>query len=144
MRSILRLAVLALLSGACAQPSANMSEHVHHGIDYIEITVTDMAAAQAFYGAAFGWVFTDYGPEYAGIRKEGGEAGGLRVDAEVSRGGPLVILYSADLESTLASVRAAGGMVTVDIFDFPGGRRFHFTDPSGNELAVWGLPAAAN
>lgn len=112
-------------------------QHVHHGIDYIEFTVTDMAEAQRFYGAAFGWAFTDYGPEYAGIRKGEGEAGGLRLDSEVAGGGPLVILYSADLEATLASVRAAGGTITTEPFDFPGGRRFHFRDPSGNELAVW-------
>jgi predicted enzyme related to lactoylglutathione lyase len=111
----------------------------HHAINYIEFTVTDMAAAQRFYAAAFGWQFTDYGPEYAGIRRLDGEGedGGLRLDTEVTRGGPLVILYSADLEATLAAVRAAGGRITTEPFAFPGGRRFHFEDPSGNELAVW-------
>ena len=110
----------------------------HHEIDYIELTVTDMAVAQRFYAAAFGWQFTDYGPDYAGIRKSGGgEAGGLRVDSTVSTGGPLIILYSHSLESTLAGVRAAGGRVTKDVFSFPGGRRFEFLDPSGNQLAVW-------
>ena len=110
----------------------------HHEIDYIEFRVTDMARAQRFYAAAFDWEFTDYGPEYAGIRKRsGGEAGGLRLQPEVATGGPLVILYSNDLERSLARVRDAGGQVTQDIFDFPGGRRFQFKDPSGNELAVW-------
>lgn len=110
----------------------------HHEIDYIEFGVTDMAQAQRFYAAAFDWEFTDYGPEYAGIRKRrGGEAGGLRLLAEVAPGGPLVILYSQDLEQTLARVREAGGEVTQEIFEFPGGRRFQFRDPSGNELAVW-------
>lgn len=110
----------------------------HHEIDYIEFGVTDMARAQRFYAAAFDWQFTDYGPEYAGIRKRsGGEAGGLRLQPEVATGGPLVILYSNDLERSLARVRDAGGQVTQDIFDFPGGRRFQFKDPSGNELAVW-------
>lgn len=110
---------------------------VHHGIDYIEFCVIDLAQAKRFYAAAFGWEFNDYGPEYAGIRKPGGEAGGLRTAPEVVTGGPLVILYSKDLESSLASVRAAGGRITAAPFDFPGGRRFHFLDPSGNELAVW-------
>lgn len=112
--------------------------HSQHEIDYIEFSITDMAESQRFYAAAFGWEFTDYGPEYAGIRKrQGGEAGGLRLEPNVTTGGPLVILYSHDLEATLASVRAAGGGITEEIFEFPGGRRFHFTDPSGNELAVW-------
>ena len=117
-----------------------MSEdkHSHHEIDYIEFGVTDMAQSQRFYTAAFDWEFNGYGPGYAGIRKrQGGEAGGLRVQSEVAAGGPLVILYSDDLEGTLARVRDAGGRITQDIFDFPGGRRFHFKDPSGNELAVW-------
>jgi uncharacterized protein len=114
------------------------SKHGHHEIDYIEFGVTDMAAAQHFYASAFDWEFTDYGPEYAGIRKrQGGEAGGLRLQAEVAPGGPLVILYSENLEQTLARVRAAGGRVTQEIFEFPGGRRFQFADPSGNELAAW-------
>ncbi len=113
-------------------------KHHHHEIDYIEFGVTDMTRSQRFYAAAFDWQFTDYGPEYAGIRKQqGGEAGGLRAQSAVEAGGPLVILYSDDLEATLARVRDAGGRITQEIFEFPGGRRFHFKDPSGNELAVW-------
>jgi hypothetical protein len=119
-------------------------DHVHHGIDYIEFAVTDMAQAKRFFGAAFDWTFNDYGPDYAGIRKEGGEAGGLRLDANVTTGGPLVVLYSADLEATFARVRAAGGRITKEPFEFPGGRRFQFTDPSGNELAVWSQPSAGS
>jgi predicted enzyme related to lactoylglutathione lyase len=113
-------------------------QHTHHAIDYVEFTVINMREAKRFYAEAFGWQFTDYGPEYAGIRKADGEAGGLRLGSEVSRGGPLVILYSADLTATLAAVQAAGGRITTEPFAFPGGRRFHFEDPSGNELAVWG------
>ena len=109
----------------------------HHAIDYIEFSVTDMKAAQRFYEAAFGWEFTDYGPDYAGIRKAGGEMGGFRLAEEVSPGGPLIILYSRDLEATLDSVRDAGGRIVQGIFEFPGGRRFEFTDPDGNGLAVW-------
>jgi uncharacterized protein len=112
--------------------------HTHHDIDYIEFGVTDMARSQRFYAEAFDWRFTDYAPEYAGIqRRGGGEAGGLRLEAEVSTGGPLVILFSADLEATLDRVQKAGGIISQEIFEFPGGRRFHFRDPSGNELAVW-------
>lgn len=124
---------LAILKAMCEATPA----HVPHAIDYIEIPVTDLAAAKRFYAAAFGWEFNDYGPDYAGIRRGSGEAGGLRPAAEVSRGGPLVILYSEDLEASLAAVRAAGGEIVVEPFSFPGGRRFHFLDPSGNELAVW-------
>jgi uncharacterized protein len=111
--------------------------HTHHAIDYIEIAVTDMGAAKSFYGAAFGWSLVDYGPEYAGIQGDGKEMGGLRLDGEVRAGGPLVILYSEDLESSVDAVTAAGGTVLRPIYAFPGGRRFHFADPAGNELAVW-------
>jgi len=114
-----------------------MSPHTHHAIDYIEITVTDMDAAKAFYTSAFGWSLTDYGPEYAGIQGDGTEQGGLRLDAAVQTGGPLVILYSEDLEATLDAVTAAGGTIVSPIEAFPGGRRFHFSDPAGNELAAW-------
>ena len=111
--------------------------HTHHAIDYIEFTVHDLAAAKRFYAAAFGWGFTDYGPTYAGIQGPEDEVGGLRQSEEPRRGGPLVILYSTDLEASLDAVRSAGGTVVQEPFDFPGGRRFHFRDPSGNELAVW-------
>jgi uncharacterized protein len=109
--------------------------HTHHAIDYVELTVTDTAAAKAFYGQAFGWSFTDYGPEYAGIQGAEEEAGGLRQDAQQQP--TLVLLYSDDLDATVEAVREAGGTVTQEPFAFPGGRRFHFTDPAGNELGVW-------
>lgn len=110
----------------------------HHQIDYIEFEVTDMQLAQRFFEAAFGWKFNAYGPGYAGIQKQGGgEVGGLRLTDSIVTGGALVILYSADLDGSLDAVRAAGGDVVREPFDFPGGRRFHFRDPSGNELAVW-------
>ncbi len=114
-----------------------MSAHTHHAIDYLEFSVTDLAAAKQFYGAAFGWQFTDYGPGYCGIQGEGREAGGLTVAATVTRGGPLVILFSTDLEASLNAVRSAGGRIVKEPFTFPGGRRFQFLDPSGNELGVW-------
>lgn len=119
---------------------SEVSSHTHHGIDYIELTVTDQEAAKTFYRSAFGWEFNDYGPQYAGIRRfdgSEGEAGGLATGSEVRTGGPLVLLYSNDLDTSLRAVGAAGGTVTEGPFDFPGGRRFHFTDPSGNQLGVW-------
>lgn len=112
--------------------------HTHHAIDYIELSVTDMDAAKQFYTAAFGWQFNDYGPEYAGIRRGDGEQGGLRAADSVATGGPLVVLYSDDLDATVAAVERAGGTIEKPIFDFPGGRRFELLDPSGNRLAVWG------
>lgn len=113
-------------------------EQQHHEIDYIELAVTDMAGAKRFYQEAFGWAFNDYGDAYAGIRRRsGGEVGGLRFDTEVHAGGPLVILYSEDLEASADGVRRAGGEVVEGIVAFPGGRRFNFRDPSGNVLAVW-------
>ena len=114
-----------------------MESSIHHGIDYIEFAVTDMAESKRFYAAALDWTFNDYGPDYAGIQRQGGEMGGFRVDTTVTTGGPLVVLYSNDLNGTLAKVREAGGRIVTEPFDFPGGRRFHFQDPSGNELAVW-------
>lgn len=113
----------------------------HHRIDYIEFPVRDLAQAKAFYGAAFGWTFQDYGPSYVGIQGTEGEMGGFALAEEIQAGGPLVILYSATLEGSLRAVEEAGGEITQPIFSFPGGRRFHFKDPSGYELAVWG-PAA--
>ncbi|MBX3703629.1 MAG: alpha/beta fold hydrolase [Steroidobacteraceae bacterium] len=111
--------------------------HTHHEIDYIELLARDIEASKRFYAAAFGWTFTDYGPDYAGIHGRDREQGGLRRADSVPKGGPLVVLYSADLEATHAAVTAAGGRIVREIFPFPGGRRFQFEDPSGNELAVW-------
>jgi predicted enzyme related to lactoylglutathione lyase len=114
--------------------------HRHHAIDYVELTVPDLERAKRFYADAFAWEFTDYGPSYAGIRGAAGagEAGGLAVsEVPPAAGGPLVLLYSADLDATVAAVEAAGGEVVQGPYAFPGGRRFHFRDPAGNELGVW-------
>jgi D-aminopeptidase len=105
-------------------------------VDYVELSVTDLGAAKTFYSAVFGWKMQDWGPDYASF-EDGRLAGGFRLTDEVTRGGPLVIIYAVDLEAVEASVRANGGTIVQEIFSFPGGRRFHFTDPSGNELAVW-------
>lgn len=105
-------------------------------IDYLELAATDLAAAKRFYGQAFGWTFQDWGDDYVAF-ETGKLSGGFRKADAVTRGGPLPILFSKQLEAVQASVEKAGGTIVVPIFAFPGGRRFHFTDPSGNELAVW-------
>jgi uncharacterized protein len=111
----------------------------HHTVNYVELSVGDLAAAGDFYRAAFGWQLTDYGPSYAGFRDDPSsveEGGGLAASSE-RPGRPRVLLFSDDLDATLRAVEAAGGTVTDGPYEFPGGRRFHFTDPSGNELGVW-------
>lgn len=114
---------------------------VHHSLDYTELVVTDLAAATAFYTEAFGWTFVDYGPGYAGIASssgDGSEVGGLLLaDEPRPVGGPLVLLYSEDLDATMDAITAAGGTILQPPYEFPGGRRLHFADPSGNELGVW-------
>ena len=102
-------------------------------IDYVEFAGGDLIATKRFYEQAFGWAFTDYGPSYSAFDE--GLDGGFNADGQ-SRA-PLVILYADDLEAAEARVRAAGGEILRAPYDFPGGRRFHFRDPSGNELAVW-------
>lgn len=111
----------------------------HHTINYIELPANDLAAMKAFYGAVFGWTFIDYGPTYASF-KSAGIDGGFDADSgrrKPSTEGALVILGSDDLVQSEKDVIAHGGVVSVAPFDFPGGRRFHFIDPSGNELAIW-------
>lgn len=106
-------------------------------VDYIELSVADVAAAKQFYGAVFGWTYQDYGPDYASFF-DGRLYGGFRkAEAGGGPGGPLVIMYAVDLEAARERVLEAGGEVVQDIFSFPGGRRFHFSDPAGNVLAVW-------
>ncbi len=114
------------------------TEHprLDRAINYIEFNVADIARAKAFYGAAFGWTFTDYGPHYCEF-SDGHMTGGFDASAPVTTGGPLVVLYGADLDDIQAAVIAAGGTIVRPVFPFPGGRRFHFTDPDGYELAVW-------
>ena len=114
-----------------------MPEQSNNTIDFIEFAAEDLAKTKAFYGEVFGWTYKDYGPTYADIQGAG-LGGGFNQDSESRpKSGSLVVLYSTDLEATLARIKTAGGKVTKDIFSFPGGRRFHFSDPTGNELAVW-------
>ena len=105
-------------------------------IDYVELNVADVARAKKFYGDVFGWSFTDYGPDYCEF-SDGNLKGGFAHAGEVKPGGALIILFADDLAETLERVKSAGGKIAKPNFDFPGGRRFHFTDPEGYELAVW-------
>lgn len=103
---------------------------------YIEFGAKDLAAVKAFYATVFGWQFADYGPDYTSFKDTGSGEGGFSTDSEIGKS-PLVVLYSSNLEETKTQIEANGGIIVREIFSFPGGRRFHFTDPSGNELAVW-------
>ncbi len=114
-----------------------MSEHECR-IDYLEFPAVDLEAIKRFYRQVFGWTFTDYGPDYSSFH-DGRISGGFWKSSAVAAAGTgvLVVIYSAKLQSVLDAVVAAGGTVTREPFEFPGGRRFEFSDPSGNRLAVW-------
>lgn len=104
-------------------------------LDYLEMPADDLPRTKAFYAEAFGWTFQDYGPAYAAFDQ--GLEGGFDADSAGAVRTPLPVLYAADLEAMQARVEAAGGVIVRPIFAFPGGRRFHFRDPAGTELAAW-------
>lgn len=108
-------------------------------INYIEIPARDLEGTKRFFSEAFGWRFIDYGSDYTALEGAGLDGGFFRSDlvAQTEHGSALVVLYSSNLEATLEKVKSAGGDIVKATFDFPGGRRFHFSDPSGNEYAVW-------
>jgi len=110
-------------------------------INYIELPANEIAETKIFYQQVFGWEFTDWGPNYISFSGAGID-GGFNGDSgiEANRPGVLVVLYAEDLEGTLEKVKQAGAEIIEDIYDFPGGRRFHFLDPNGNELAIWSPP----
>ena len=113
----------------------SQSEHDRR-VDYIEFPATDIAATRRFYSQAFGWEFEDYGPDYTAFR-DGRLSGGFAKAERAGAGKPLAVIYAVDLETLEEAVKAAGGTIVKETFSFPGGRRFHFADPNGNELAVW-------
>jgi len=108
----------------------------HNRINYIEFQAENLEAVKKFYSATFDWTFTDYGSDYVAFN-DGTLDGGFERGEKKGQGTPLVILYSDNLELSLKAVEKNGGAVTKPIYSFPGGRRFHFADPAGNELAVW-------
>lgn len=110
-----------------------------HSIDYLEFASKDLAATKAFFSTAFAWSFQDYGPDYIAF-DDGRMTGGFFRSEKVAAaadGAPLVVFYHSDLEGAKENVEKTGGVLKRDIFSFPGGRRFHFTEPGGNEFAVW-------
>ncbi len=111
----------------------------HEKINYVEYPAKDIQATKQFFETAFGWTFVDYGSNYAAFSNQGLNGGFFRSElASVSeKGAALMVFYSQDLEATQVKVKQAGGVISKAIFSFPGGRRFHFIEPSGNELAVW-------
>jgi len=108
-------------------------------IDYLEFPGRDFDSVQAFYEQAFNWTFTDYGPEYRAFTDEKMNGGFYKstLQSNTENGAALVVLYASDLDKTRSTVIACGGKIVKEIFSFPGGRRFQFADPAGNELAVW-------
>ena len=111
----------------------------HEKINYVEYPSSNFNATKSFFSKAFGWSFQDYGPEYTAFSNAGLDGGFFKSDLKASTadGSALIVLYSSNLEDTLAKVVGAGGTIVKEIFSFPGGRRFHFLEPSGNEFAVW-------
>jgi predicted enzyme related to lactoylglutathione lyase len=111
----------------------------HESIDYVEFPASDLKAVKVFFKQVFGWSFTDYGADYCAFSNAGLDGGFYRSDMNVAaeRGSALIVFYSRDLETTQGKIVSAGGYIKVPVFEFPGGRRFHFCDPTGNEYAVW-------
>ena len=111
----------------------------HHHFNYIELPASDLNAMKAFYGATFGWTFKDWGDTYVEIQSAGVEGGfdGRGGGRKPSNQGALVILYSDDLDASQKAVMENGGTISMEPISFPGGSRFHFLDPSGNELGIW-------
>ena len=114
-----------------------MSEH--EKIDYVEFPAKNIEATKTFFTTVFSWTFVDYGPEYTAFFNEGINGGFFRseLSASTNKGSVLIVFYSKDLEVTQHKIEEAGGSIVKPIFSFPGGWRFHFTDPNGNEYAVW-------
>jgi uncharacterized protein len=113
--------------------------NTHEKLNYVEFPCTDLAKTKAFFEKAFSWSFIDYGPDYAAFSGQGLDGGFFKSDlcSTTRSGAALLVFYSAQLEATLAKVQSAGGQIIQPIFSFPGGRRFQFVEPSGNEFAVW-------
>lgn len=112
---------------------------IHEKINYIEFPAKDLNITKAFFSKVFGWSFTDFGPDYSAFTDAGISGGVYQVNlcATIDNGSALIVFYSERLDETRAKITEAGGKISKPIFSFPGGKRFHFTEPSGNEFAVW-------
>jgi hypothetical protein len=117
----------------------------HEKLNYVEFPASRPERTRAFFSQAFGWRFEEFGPDYCAFSGAGLDGGFYRSQlySTTRNGAALLVFYSEDLEATLARVEAAGGRIEKPVFDFPGGRRFHFCEPSGNEFAVWSDKPAA-
>ena len=116
-----------------------MHKSLPNTVDYLEIPSRNLAGTKRFFGELFAWTFTDYGPDYAAF-DDGRTTGGFfrsEKTVGVDAGSPLIVFYHEALEEIRGKVIALGGRITRDIFDFPGGRRFHFADPGEGEFAIW-------
>ena len=113
--------------------------HDHEKLDYVEYPAVNLEATRNFFREVFGWTFEEFGPDYCAFAGQGLDGGFYRSDlySSTRNGSALLVFYSSDLEATLAKIERAGGRIEKPIFAFPGGRRFHFSEPSGNEFAVW-------
>lgn len=116
----------------------------HHSLNYLEFAALDLAKTQVFFEQVFGWQFSAYGAQYSAFVQAGEqslsgsiEGGFYKVEQMPAQGAVLVVFYSNDLNATQTKIETAGGSITKPVFDFPGGQRFHFVDPNGNEFAVW-------
>jgi len=118
----------------------------HEKINYVEFPATSLEATKAFFQTVFGWSFVDYGPNYAAFSNQGLDGGFFASDlaSSVDKGSALIVFYSDHLEDTQSKIEKAGGRIVKPIFPFPGGRRFHFADPSGNEFGVWSAISSPN
>ena len=112
----------------------------HEKLNYVEYPAHKLSATKQFFETVFSWQFVDYGPDYTAFSNQGLDGGFYKSElaSKADQGGALLVFYSDALEQTLAKVEAAGATINKPIFSFPGGRRFHFIEPSGNELSVWG------
>lgn len=113
--------------------------NTHEKLNYVEFAARDLLATKTFFSTVFGWEFVDYGPDYTVFSNQGLDGGFFKADLsnQTNNGGALLIFYSMDIQSTLQKVIDNSGTIIKPLFDFPGGCRFHFTEPSGNEFAVW-------
>lgn len=111
----------------------------HNKISYVELPAKDIPATKAFFTQVFGWTFEDFGTDYTAFADQGVDGGFFKADltSTTQTGGALIVIYSQNLKETQTKIEAAGGVIVQPIFSFPGGYRFHFTEPSGNEFAVW-------